>query len=169
VKQPSSRREACAARAAATAAFVGRREVRAAAVADQGNAPARALVDVGEPGVQALERAIGAVDVEDHPGAVWLVADPLEPAVHDAQRHVAGQEPGHQQRGQPVLVRDAVAAEHRVHEQPRELGLPADLRERAAPPAAGLGGRGGGDGGVEPGVVEDLRHAGQATPAAGPA
>ena len=85
------------------------------------------------------------------------------------QRRVAGQEPGHQQRGHPVAALDAVAAEHRVHEQPRELGLPADLGERAAPPAAGLGGRVGGDGGVEPRVVEDLRHAAQRTPAAGSA
>ena len=36
---------------------------------------------------------------------------------------------------------DALAAEHGVHEQPRELGLPAHLGERAAPPAAGLGRR----------------------------
>ena len=38
----------------------------------------------------------------------------------------------------------------------RELGLPAHLGERAAPPAPGLGGRSGRDGGIEPDVVEDL-------------
>ena len=45
-------------------------EVGAAAVADQRDLAARPLVDVRELGVEPAEGAVGAVDVEDHPGAV---------------------------------------------------------------------------------------------------
>ena len=88
------------------------------------------------------KRAVGAVDVEDHPRAVRVVADPLEPAVHDAERHVAGEEPGHQQRGHPVAAR---RRPRRGTRGPRAAGRarPASAPRRAGGPTSGAARRAG--------------------------
>jgi hypothetical protein len=111
------------------------RVVPAAAVADQGHPPAVAALQLLDPPVDAVERAVRAVDVDEEAAAVRAMPDPAQPGSEHGQRLVAGEEARHDDHRPPVAGRDAAAGEHGVADQAGEFERPSLLGDQASPPA----------------------------------
>ena len=90
--------------------------------------------------LDAVQRPVGAVDVEEEAAHARLVADRGAASARSMQQAVvAGEEAGQQQHRATVAARDADAVGDGVGEQARRLQQPARLGQRAARPAGSTG------------------------------
>ena len=121
------------------------RVVAAAAVAHERDAPPARPPQREGLALDALESAVRAAGVGHEAGRVGPVADTPQPQREDGERLVAGPQARCEQDRAAVAVRHAAAVEHRVDDEPGELGRPARLRQRPAPPLAHPGRSGGVD------------------------
>ena len=84
--------------------------------------------------LHALDRSLGAVDVEQEARRLGPVADEPQPAAQQHERVVRGEEHRHEHDRPAVAVRHAPPVGDRVDEQPRGLEHPPRLRERTPEP-----------------------------------
>jgi hypothetical protein len=105
-------------------------------VADHRHPAAGVLGQPVDAALEAIDRAVGAVDVHHEAARPRRVADPQQPGGQHAERLVAGEEAWQQHDGAPVAVRHAAteAEERGVDGQPVRLEHPARLGDRAPPP-----------------------------------
>ena len=80
----------------------------------------------------ALDGRLGAVHVHADPGALRVVARAAQPAGHQRERVVAGEEARDQEHGLAAAVLDALAAEDRVAQQASRARALRATRARAA-------------------------------------
>src|SRR3954454_23755646 len=86
------------------------REAAGAALTDDGDLLAAVLGQAFHAPLEALARALGAVDVHGDPGTTGAMPRVLQPVAHAPQRVIAGEQPRDQHDRLALAVADAFAA-----------------------------------------------------------
>jgi hypothetical protein len=90
------------------------RQQTAAAVSDERDRRVVVLLDLGHSVAEAGEHSLRMKDVEVDARKVRVVADPLQPTVHQAHRPIAREEAWNQEHCATVAARNATPAKDRV-------------------------------------------------------
>ena len=93
-----------------------------------------ALGDALQSALEPQQRAVRTIDIDADPRPVRAMTHPPQPVSHHGQRRVPSQDSRDQQHGTAVAAHDALSAENRVHQQPYQLRLPAQLMYMTPPP-----------------------------------